>query len=127
MGKIRRRNRRGNRNHLPPAPVNPQIVTETHLWCRAPCKLWFADVVGIWHLISSCTSVIYKNRDLQNAVAPRIYTAMKVKNVWENMHKAKEHVPIYHFFFLPGPLSLHIWYLLCAEKSLVAHGTWLSS
>lgn len=38
MGKIRRRNRRGNRNHLPPlppAPVNPQIVTETHLWCRA--------------------------------------------------------------------------------------------
>lgn len=38
MGKVRRRSRRrGNKNHLPPrppAPVNPQTVTETHLWRR---------------------------------------------------------------------------------------------
>lgn len=77
MGKVRRRSSRRNRNRLPPrppAPVNPQTVTETHLWRRAqgipqlsfiPWKLRSADIVGTWHPTLSGTSVIYKNRDLQ--------------------------------------------------------------
>lgn len=67
--------------------------------------------------VSFTRTEIYKR-----AVAPRVDTAMKVKNVLERAHKAKELVPIYYFIFLPDPLSLHIWYLLCAEKSLVARG-----
>lgn len=68
--------------------------------------------------VSFTRTEIYKG-----AFAPRVDTAMKVKNVLQRAaHKAKELVPIYHFIFLPDPLSLHIWYLLCADEPLVAHG-----
>lgn len=50
---------------------------------------------------------------------------MQVKRILENMYKAKEHVLMYYFLVLSDPLSFYIWCLMCAEKSLVTHGTLL--
>lgn len=120
-GKSKRRSRRrGNGNRLPPppprpAPVNPQTVTETHLWLReSPYYPLFHENGGLQTLWESGTqpcparvsftrTAIYKG-----AVHPGVDTAMKVKNVLERAHKAKELVPIFYFIFLPDPLSLHI-------------------
>lgn len=142
-GKVRRRKRRrGNKNRLPPrrpAPVNRQTVTETHLWHRAQgipllsSIPWREDggLQTLWEhgtrprpaQVSFTRTEIYKG-----AFAPRVDTAMKVKNVLQRAaHKAKELVPIYYFIFLPDPLSLHIWYLLCADELWWRMVHWLSS
>lgn len=95
---------------------NPLIILLFHENCGLQ-TLWEHGTQPCPAQVSFTRTEIYKR-----LVAPRADTAMKVKNVLERAHKAKELVPIYYFIFLSDTLSLHIWYLLCAEKLLVAHG-----